>query len=337
MSLLTYLEFILGGYVALTVLLYALSPMVSKAGFAARCLASYVSMLIAAAYGVFASVLLGLVGLRGIAQWTTGRVFKYAMLATTGVTFEVVDPRGHLASTRPAVFVGNHQTELDVLMLGCIFPRYCSVTAKASLKKVPVLGWFMTLSGSVFIDRKNTKDAREAMQGAADQMSKRRQSVYMFPEGTRSYAKEPMLLPFKKGAFHLAVHAQVPIVPVVAANYSDVLDTKNYVFKSGKIPCKGRVFIFRSFYYCFAFSLPGAGGGRLGTHVQRPVLTIDALASVLEPIPTTGKTAADVDELCAKTREIMLKEIINLTYEARGQEVPIPASTVKASGVELKQ
>lgn len=240
MSFLAYLGYFLGGYVALIIFLYGLSPMSNKAGFAARCLASYVSMIIAAGYGVFASIFLGLIGLRGIAQWTTGRIFKWAMIATTGVTFELLDPNGYLNSTRPAVFVGNHQTELDVLMLGCIFPKYCSVTAKASLKKMPVLGWFMALSGSVFIDRKNTKDAREAMKGAADQMSKRRQSVYMFPEGTRSYAKEPMLLPFKKGAFHLAVQAQVPIVPVVAANYSDLLDTKKYVFKPGKITCKGR-------------------------------------------------------------------------------------------------
>lgn len=59
--------------------------------------------------------------------------------------------------------------------------------------------------------------------------------------------------------------------------------------------------------------------------------------SVLEPIPTKGLTAADVDELCTKTRQVMLEEIVNLTYRARGQEIPIPASTVKASGVELKQ
>lgn len=239
MSLLVYLEYLVGGYVALTLSLYLLSPMSTKAGFGARCLASYVSMVIAAGYGVFASIALSLAGYRGIAQWTTGRAFKWLMAATTGVSFEVLDPNGYLDKMRPAVFVGNHQTELDVLMLGTIFPKYCSVTAKSSLKKMPFLGWFMTLSGSVFIDRKNTKDAREAMKGAADQMQTLKQSVYMFPEGTRSYAKEPMLLPFKKGAFHLAVQAQVPIVPVVAANYSHVLYVKGFVFKSGKIPCKG--------------------------------------------------------------------------------------------------
>lgn len=240
MSFLTYLGYFLGGYAALTTALYAISPMSSKAGFAARCLASYIALIVCALYGAAASIVLSIVGRRQIAQWAAGRAFKYVMAATTGVTFEVIDPHGYLGTTRPAVFVGNHQTELDVLMLGCIFPKYCSVTAKSSLKKTPFLGWFMTLSGSVFIDRKNSKDAREAMKGAADQMSDLKQSVYMFPEGTRSYAREPMLLPFKKGAFHLAIQAQVPIVPVVAANYSHVLYIKEFVFNSGKIPCKGR-------------------------------------------------------------------------------------------------
>lgn len=239
MSFSTYLGYFFGGYTALTTFFYILSPMSSKSGFVARCLASYISLVISALYGALVSIALSCVGQRQIAQWTTGRMFKYTMAATTGVTFEVIDPKGHLEKVRPAVFVGNHQTELDVLMLGCMFPKYCSVTAKSSLKKLPFLGWFMTLSGSVFIDRKNSKDARAAMSGAAEQMKTLRQSVYMFPEGTRSYAKEPMLLPFKKGAFHLAVQAQVPIVPVVAANYSDTLYIKGMVFKSGKIPCKG--------------------------------------------------------------------------------------------------
>ena len=66
-------------------------------------------------------------------------------------------------------------------------------------------------------------------------MHTERQSVYIFPEGTRSYATSPMLLPFKKGAFHLAVQAQVPILPVVVANYSNVLAPKRSIFRSGRI------------------------------------------------------------------------------------------------------
>ena len=140
--------------------------------------------------------------------------------------------------TRPAVFIGNHQTALDVLLLGTILPKYCSVTAKKSLARTPFLGWFMALSGTVFIDRANQATARKAFEGAADEIKKERQSVFIFPEGTRSYAEEPMLLGFKKGAFHLAIQAGVPIVPVVAGCYWGVLGARERRFRAGKIPVK---------------------------------------------------------------------------------------------------
>jgi lysophosphatidate acyltransferase len=84
----------------------------------------------------------------------------------------------------------------------------------------------VALSKTVFIDRANRTTARAAFDTAAQTMRTQRQSVFIFPEGTRSYAADPTLLPFKKGAFHLAVQAQVPIVPVVCANYAHVLDTR---------------------------------------------------------------------------------------------------------------
>ncbi|KAI9166594.1 putative 1-acyl-sn-glycerol-3-phosphate acyltransferase [Paramyrothecium foliicola] len=238
MSFSSYLVNFLVGYAALTVALYMASFAVPRAAFVARSLASYMALVVCALYGVFVSIFLTLIGKQHSAQWAAGRAFYWAMLLVTGVAFEIDDPKDTLGTTRPAVFIGNHQTELDVLMLGTMFPKHCSVTAKASLKRVPILGWFMSLSGTVFIDRKNSKDAREAMKGAADEISSKKQSVYMFPEGTRSYAKDPVLLPFKKGAFHLAVQAGAPIVPVVVANYSHVLHIKSFVFKSGKIPIK---------------------------------------------------------------------------------------------------
>ncbi|KAK3301566.1 uncharacterized protein B0T15DRAFT_316309 [Chaetomium strumarium] len=237
-AILSYVGSFLAGYTVLVISFYMVSIVVPRAAFVARSLASYLSLVICSLYGVAASIALRLLGYHQLAQWTVARSFKWVMGLTTGVTFDVEDPNGYLDKTRPAVFIGNHQTELDVLMLGCMFPKYCSVTAKASLKKVPFLGWFMALSGSIFINRSNSQDARSAMRGAAEEIRNKRQSVYMFPEGTRSYSKEPMLLPFKKGAFHLAVQAQVPIVPVVVANYSHVLWIKGMVFKSGRIPCK---------------------------------------------------------------------------------------------------
>jgi lysophosphatidate acyltransferase len=240
MSVTSFISNFLLGYTALTVALYMISFVVPRAAFVARSLATYASGCLASFIGAVVSIIFTLLGYQQIAQWFVARIFKYIMLATTGVTFEIDDPNDYLSKTRPAIFIANHQTELDVLLLGCMFPKYCSVTAKSSLKNVPFLGWFMRASGTIFIDRKNSKDAREAMKGAADEIQKKKQSVFMFPEGTRSYAKEPGLLPFKKGAFHLAVQAGVPIVPVVVSNYSHILFVKGLVFRSGSIPVKSK-------------------------------------------------------------------------------------------------
>ena len=96
----------------------------------------------------------------------------------------------------------------------------------------------MALSKTVFIERKSRSQALAAFDTAAEHMHTNKQSVYIFPEGTRSYSEHADLLPFKKGAFHLAVQAQVPIVPVVVANYSNVLSLRRKVFRGGRIPVK---------------------------------------------------------------------------------------------------
>ncbi|OKL60990.1 hypothetical protein UA08_03641 [Talaromyces atroroseus] len=238
MAILSYITTGIASYFTLTVSIFALSAAkVPKAGFVARCLSSYASLLICATYGVIASIVLRLVGYGRVSQWATARSFKWVMRYSTGVRFDIIEGQQYL-STRPAVFIGNHQTELDVLMLGTIFPPYCSVTAKKSLKSWPFLGWFMALSGTVFIDRANRETAVKAFDGAAREMQEYKQSVFIFPEGTRSYSDEPELLPFKKGAFHLAVKAGVPIVPVVVENYSHVLNARKFVFESGAIRIK---------------------------------------------------------------------------------------------------
>jgi lysophosphatidate acyltransferase len=94
------------------------------------------------------------------------------------------------------------------------------------------------LSKTVFIERASREKALAAFADAAKQMHDHKQSVFIFPEGTRSYYNEPDLLPFKKGAFHLAIQAQVPIVPVVVSNYSHILNFKARRFSTGRIPIK---------------------------------------------------------------------------------------------------
>ncbi|KAI9711566.1 MAG: 1-acylglycerol-3-phosphate O-acyltransferase [Bogoriella megaspora] len=295
-------------YFLTTITLYAFAPQSRTASFYARFLASWAALLICACYGVLSSGALRIVGYGGLGQWTTARAFKWTMWYFAGVEF-VVQGEEHL-KTRPAIFLSNHQTELDVLMLGAVFPRYCSVTAKKNLKWVPFLGWFMALSKTVFIDRGNRKDAMAAFDSAAQQMRTERQSVFIFPEGTRSYTAKPEMLPFKKGAFHLAVKAQVPIVPIVVANYSNILHLQKRKFTGGKIPLKG-------------------GSPKPCTNRQ----VANKGTKVLPPIDTKGLTAKDVDELTKRTRDIMLEELIRLSELARAQKVSMSSSdAAKANG-----
>jgi lysophosphatidate acyltransferase len=160
------------------------------------------------------------------------------MRKTTGVEFRIIDPHGSL-KIRPAVCITNHQTELDILMMCTAFPKWCVVACKSSLKNIPFLGWYLAASGSVFIDKGNPVSARGTLENAARDLIRNRISVFALPEGTRSYATDPRLLPFKNVAFHLAVQARVPIVPLVCGNYSDLLSHKDLKFRSGVIPGKG--------------------------------------------------------------------------------------------------
>jgi lysophosphatidate acyltransferase len=111
----TLLTYAVLPYVAVMISLYALAfslpPHLSRLPFfSARCLASVASLLVASAYGVVASLILRVVGFAGMGQWAAGRCFKWAMWFSTGVWFEILDEGKERLKTRPAVFVGNHQT-----------------------------------------------------------------------------------------------------------------------------------------------------------------------------------------------------------------------------------
>ena len=111
------------------------------------------------------------------------------------------------------------------------------MTAKKELQWMPLLGQFMKLAGVIFIDRKNNTRAKQSIAQAGERMKERKVSIWMFPEGTRSLSEKVDLRTFKKGAFHLAVQAGVPITPVVCENYYRLYHKG--CFESGRIKIKG--------------------------------------------------------------------------------------------------
>lgn len=201
--------------------------------------AVYVILIIICAFlGTVEGILFSLAGKNGLVQYITARTFYKLCKVFLGINVEIEDPHNYLGSVRPAVFMSNHQSMLDILLLGATFPKWCSVTAKKALKWYPFLGWFMAASKAIFIDRASRTNALKAFEGARKEVLRDRQSIFMFPEGTRSYSDDPDLLPFKKGAFHFAQQAEIPIVPYVIANYSNIWSWKNNFSVPGTIKVK---------------------------------------------------------------------------------------------------
>jgi putative phosphoserine phosphatase / 1-acylglycerol-3-phosphate O-acyltransferase len=153
------------------------------------------------------------------------------VIATAGIEL-VVKGEQHLWSQRPAVFIFNHQSTADIFIVSKLIRKNATGIAKKELKNMPVLGQLMVAAGVIFIDRKNREKAIEAMKPAVDVL-KNGTSIIIFPEGTRS--KDYKLGAFKKGAFHMAMEAGVPIVPVIIRNAHDAMPLGTNVFRAAAI------------------------------------------------------------------------------------------------------
>lgn len=171
-------------------------------------------------------------GKRFNTNYVVARSFYYLIRSIIGISMTIEGEKN--LRRRPAIIVGNHQSVLDILYLGRMFPPRSIIMAKKELRFAPLLGQFMMLSGSAFIDRKNRSSALQTMNSIGQHMRKNNLMMFMFPEGTRSHFAKPDLLPFKKGAFHLAVQTQLPIIPVVCENYHSIYDSKTR-FEPGHI------------------------------------------------------------------------------------------------------
>jgi len=116
-------------------------------------------------------------------------------------------------SNTPKVMIANHQNSFDVVTISSgVTPGVVSL-GKKSLIWVPFFGQLYWLSGNILIDRKNKSKAIDTISQTANKMMEKKLSLWIFPEGTRSNGRG--LLPFKTGAFHTAIQANVDIVPIV--------------------------------------------------------------------------------------------------------------------------
>ncbi|KAL7060895.1 hypothetical protein AAHC03_09828 [Spirometra sp. Aus1] len=163
------------------------------------------------------------------------------MAGALGLHIQVHGSTDHL-NANPHVIVCNHQSFLDILSLTPVWPRVCTFVAKRSVRFYGPFGLLVWFLKAILIDRNDRMGSIGEFQRTAkiirdDQVlssfvPSRQVSIIIFPEGTRGCLGNN-LLPFKKGAFHLAISAQVPIQPVVIEPYSVFYDFEKRISRSG--------------------------------------------------------------------------------------------------------
>lgn len=166
--------------------------------------------------------------------------------------------REHLEKNRACIIVANHQSSLDILGMFDLWPVMdkCTVVAKKEIFYAWPVGLAAWLCGLIFIDRMNSEKARSALNTATKEITNKKVKegrawivliiirflfafhrdasqikLWIFPEGTRRNTGE--IHPFKKGAFHVAIRSQLPILPVVFSSYC-FLSAKEKRFDSGE-------------------------------------------------------------------------------------------------------
>ncbi|NIG62397.1 MAG: 1-acylglycerol-3-phosphate O-acyltransferase [Serratia symbiotica] len=145
---------------------------------------------------------------------TFGHLFG-RMSTLLGLKVEIRVPAG-VAQNGNCIYIANHQNNYDMVTAANIVQPRTVTVGKKSLLWVPFFGPLYWLSGNLLIDRGNRTKAHSTISLVVEQCKKRDISIWMFPEGTRSRGRG--LMPFKTGAFHAAITAGVPIIPICVSS-----------------------------------------------------------------------------------------------------------------------
>ncbi|WP_306643836.1 lysophospholipid acyltransferase family protein [Sanyastnella coralliicola] len=132
----------------------------------------------------------------------------------------------------PSIFVCNHGSFLDIPACVMKIPVNLNFIAKKELKKTPVVGWYITATDQIYIDRKNKDRAMESMAQAAEKI-KQGKHVLTYPEGTRS--KDGSIKMFRRGSFIIAKEGNIPIIPVAISGANAILPPGSFFAKRGNI------------------------------------------------------------------------------------------------------
>jgi 1-acyl-sn-glycerol-3-phosphate acyltransferase len=170
------------------------------------------------------------------AGWMARRLWSPAVLWVAGVKLEA-EPNLALDLKQPYVFVSNHQGYFDIPAAFATILHPIRFVAKRSLAYVPILGWYLVLTGHVLIERGNRQQSIDSLRRAGERIG-RGTSILIYPEGTRSDDESGAVRAFKKGGFMVALAAQVPIVPVAVDGSHRIKHKNEFSIRPGKLRIK---------------------------------------------------------------------------------------------------
>jgi 1-acyl-sn-glycerol-3-phosphate acyltransferase len=180
--------------------------------------------------------------LKGITRWGDtklgtefARAYSNFTLKTFGIEVELEGLEN--LNNQPCIYALNHQSNFDMATFGLAYPENTVIIGKKELIWIPFFGLFYKAAGNIMIDRKKITKAKGSLDQVVEAIKNRKVSVWVFPEGTRNKSGEG-LLPFKKGPFHMAVGAQVPVVPLVCSSMKKAIDWKNKKVLNNKMRLK---------------------------------------------------------------------------------------------------
>jgi 1-acyl-sn-glycerol-3-phosphate acyltransferase len=160
-----------------------------------------------------------------------GRTWLSWIFRACGIRVEA-EGLEHIDRTRSYVFMSNHQSVLDIGALVLTLPVSWRFVAKRELTWIPFFGWALGLSDQIVIDRSNRTGSVRSLARAAERI-RGGLNVIIFPEGTRSPTGE--MREFKSGGFHLAIQAQVPILPATVSGSFELIPKRSLAIHAGAI------------------------------------------------------------------------------------------------------
>ncbi len=160
------------------------------------------------------------------------KIFSGGILFISGVRVKIfgIDK---IDKNATYVFVSNHASQFDITVLQWGVPNRLAMIFKKELSRIPFFGWQLKFGPYIMVDRKSPESGMKSIEEAKELMKNKGISVLVFPEGTRSKTGE--LLPFKRGAFHLAAKVGYPVVPVTIVDSDKIMPKGSFKLKKGTV------------------------------------------------------------------------------------------------------